>query len=401
MTPATPNIEISTTPAIEVLLKFAAVHSPYYSQFEWAEKLRQGRDISFEELPITTKTTVRANAGSFFCEEIPASEGMVHDLSTSGSTGEPMPIRKTDRHFQMNERENQRLRSGWSLGEFRRVMICTSASSRHPAEMEQKSDKVGRMVWTVRTLNPSRIMEWFERLRPSLLQGFPSTMVTVLENIKDPGNLKMVATTGEIVTDEFHVAMQRLTGCKHHDSYGAKEVGLIASQCLTCSNYHVADRHMIVEILDDEGKPVPRGSMGRVVITPLYNLAMPLIRYEIGDYAMVSGDNACARSSVSLGKIIGRERNLFTLPNGTRITPHFPNSMTRALGLSKVKLVQLNRRDVEIRYIPLSPDTELGVEQAQAVIDIILSPEMRAIPVRVESLPAVASGKYLMHESLI
>jgi phenylacetate-CoA ligase len=399
--PASPNINISATPGLDRLLGFAARNSPYYSQFEWAERLRQGRSISFDDLQVTAKATVKANVESFFCPDIPDSEGKVRDLSTSGSTGEPMAIRKTGSAIDLNAHENNRLRVGWDLERHRLIMHCTPVSSRKSGEMEEELDKFGRTIWTIRTLDPVRIVDWFQRLRPTLLQGFPSTMQTVFESLKDLGNLTLVATVGEVVTDEFRTVMQRWPGCRHYDAYGCKEGGLIAAKCFTCNHYHIADRQMIVEILDDDGNPAPPGSRGRVVITPLFNLAMPLIRYEIGDYAVVSEGNACARSSQSLKTIIGRERNLFTLPNGTRITPHFPNSKTRALGLSKVKLIQLNLHDVEVRYIPVAPEMELSLEQAQNVINVILSPDMRAIPIRVESLPAAPSGKYLMHESLI
>ena len=201
--------------------------------------------------------------------------------------------------------------------------------------------------------------------------------------------------------EDFATVMQRWPGCRHYDAYGCNEGGLIAAKCFICSNYHMADRQTIVEILGDDGNPAPPGSRGRVIITPLFNLAMPLIRYETGDYAVVSDRQSCARSSLSLKSIIGRERNLFTLPNGTRMTPHFPNSKTRALGLRKVKLVQISLHDVEVRYIPVAPETELSVDEVQNIIDKILSPDMRVIPIRVESLPLSPSGKYLMHESLI
>ena len=399
--PQSSDINISAIPGLERLLSFTALNSPHYAQFEWAERLRQGRDISFEDLQVTAKTTVKANIESFFCADVPESEGKIRDLSTSGSTGEPMALRMTGRAFDINIHENNRLRVGWELERHRLIMHCSSSSSRKPDEMEEELDKFGRTIWRVRSLDPVRILDWFHRLRPTMLQGFPSTMLTVLESMKDRGNLSLIATVGEVVPEDFPGVMQRWPSCRHYDAYGCKEGGLIAAKCFTCSNYHVADRQTIVEILGDDGNPAPPGSRGRVVITPLFNLAMPLIRYETGDYAVVAESHSCTRSSLSLKTIIGRERNLFTLPNGTRMTPHFPNSSTRALGLRKVKLIQISLHDVEVRYIPVAPETELSVEDAQKVIDKSLSPDMRAIPIKVESLPLAPSGKYLMHESLI
>ena len=110
--------------------------------------------------------------------------------------------------------------------------------------------------------------------------------VTVLEGLRDLGDLSLVSTVGEVVPEDFPTVMQRWPGCRHYDAYGCNEGGLIAAKCFICSNYHVADRQTIVEILGDDGKPAPPGSRGRVIITPLFNLAMPLIRYRIGDWTL-------------------------------------------------------------------------------------------------------------------
>ena len=96
---------------------------------------------------------------------------------------------------------------------------------------------------------------------------------------------------------------------------------IIATQCATCGTYHPAEGHLILEILDDSDRPVRPGKMGRVVVTPLFNRAMPLVRYETGDYAVVAKDHRCPHSSFSLASIAGREKNLFKLSNGERIVP--------------------------------------------------------------------------------
>jgi phenylacetate-CoA ligase len=55
------------------------------------------------------------------------------------------------------------------------------------------------------------------------------------------------------------------------------------------------------------------------VVTPLHNFAMPLIRYAIGDYAEAGPPCACGRGLPVLARILGRARNLLTLPHGERI----------------------------------------------------------------------------------
>ena len=40
---------------------------------------------------------------------------------------------------------------------------------------------------------------------------------------------------------------------------------------------HVASPQQLVEIVDEAGKPCPPGVVGHVLVTPLSNLAMPLL----------------------------------------------------------------------------------------------------------------------------
>jgi phenylacetate-coenzyme A ligase PaaK-like adenylate-forming protein len=94
------------------------------------------------------------------------------------------------------------------------------------------------------------------------------------------------------------------------DNYGSTE-GFIAWQCPACS-YHINAEHVAVEIVDERGIPVGPGQMGRILITTLENRLMPLVRYEIGDYAIASNDLcSCGRTLPVLGKVIGRGINLF------------------------------------------------------------------------------------------
>jgi len=79
---------------------------------------------------------------------------------------------------------------------------------------------------------------------------------------------------------------------------------LICRTCLPHSHrHHVMAELVLVEIVDDHGRPSPAGTRGRVVVTPFYNHAMPLIRYDIEDLAVPAVEPlrfagaACRRST--------------------------------------------------------------------------------------------------------
>lgn len=60
--------------------------------------------------------------------------------------------------------------------------------------------------------------------------------------------------------------------------YSANEVGYIALQCPRTEVYHVLSEGALVEVLDEHGQACAPGAIGRVVVTPLHNFAMPLFR---------------------------------------------------------------------------------------------------------------------------
>lgn len=71
-----------------------------------------------------------------------------------------------------------------------------------------------------------------------------------------------------------------------------------------------------MEVLNDEGKPVPKGMEGRIVITSLYNKAHPFIRYDIGDTGILS--NKSTLDKPILEKLIGRTNDIAILPSGKK-----------------------------------------------------------------------------------
>jgi phenylacetate-CoA ligase len=128
---------------------------------------------------------------------------------------------------------------------------------------------------------------------------------------------------------------------------------------------------------------------------------MPLLRYELGDYAIPAGSRDCPFARRSLSKIVGRERNLFRLPDGARVVPWLPHGDALALGVRKFKLMQTSLRDVQFLYVPDERDLAVDADVVQRLVDTYVSPRLRVVAVKVESIPAAPNGKYLLHESLV
>jgi phenylacetate-CoA ligase len=393
-----------TGAALVSLLQHASVTSPFYRDCRWAERLRGGKEIVFaEDVAITAKASVREDASRFHAERVPEADGKVIDKFTSGSTGEPIHVRKTARHFRLNERENTRLKEGWGIDRHRAVLAVKSARTDAPFGSVDAHSSGGRTSWTLAGLDSTLALALVREHRITMMHSYPSVAEEVLKLAAERNealSLALVVTVGEILSEEFQDVARR-QNCRIVDTYGTVETGIIAGLCATCGRYHPADRHLVFEVLNEVGSPVGPGGIGRVVVTPLYNSAMPLIRYETGDFVELAEDGDCIRSSIAIRRIVGRERNMFILPDGRKVTPMIPARTAQELGIRQFKLVQTTREDVDIRYVLREGASPPETEPLQGLIDAYLSPGLRAHPRQVAEIPRAPGGKYLMHECLV
>jgi phenylacetate-CoA ligase len=77
----------------------------------------------------------------------------------------------------------------------------------------------------------------------------------------------------------------------------------------------VHSEHCLVEIVGADGRAVAAGETGRLIVTGLSNLAMPLLRYDADDLAVAAdGPCPCGRTLPSFADIVGRFSQFASLP---------------------------------------------------------------------------------------
>lgn len=384
------------------LLMHAARHSPYYRSQQWARHLLSGRKVRLQDIPVTPKSTVRDHTALFYSDEVPSSEGPTVDKWTTGSTGEPILIKKTARQFEINAAENIRLKAGWGFAQQTGYVKRSEPDSEHGEGTVTSLRSLGmRNGWKIYTVDPRRVIDLLVRSKSSQLAVYPSAGISILELRPRLPHLRLISTAGEVVTDELKALIQLYPQCAHFDIYGSTETGVIAAKCSRCGNHHFASLHLLVETLDGDGNAVPEGELGRVVVTPLHNLAMPLLRYELGDCVRVSSAIDCPVSRVGITQIAGREKHLFILPDGTRIVPAVSVEDVTRCQFLKYKLLQVSRSDVRLLYVPRHADVTLSDEAAQDIVNRNVSPLFRATAVRVDEIRPARGGKYFQHECLL
>lgn len=342
------------------LARHSATHSPHF-----AARLRAaGLDASAlaEEgglarlPPLTRQELVRAG-DALFCTFCPPSHGAVKATSTSGSTGEPVTVRRTA-HCGWQWMAYTLREHLWHNRDFAGRLAVVRATITEPIETPDWGTPANLLFRTgpASAMPPTRSVEelcqWLAGFDPDHLLVLPSILAALLAEFAQTGQrlprLKSVRTISETVHPELRETTSRALGLPIHDSYTSQEGGIMATQC-PVGSYHVSET-ILLEVLDDAGQPCGVGEIGRIVMTDLVNYATPLIRYEIGDYAEVGAPCACGRGLPVIRRTLGRERNLVLLPDGTR---HWPmvgfHRWGEAYPVRQFQFVQLDRTTILAR----------------------------------------------------
>jgi hypothetical protein len=163
---------------------------------------------------------------------------------TSGSTGEPLEVRVTKRHSLINRAENNRLGRIWKTSAHERVIHVRDPNPETPpGTIKERSPLRGGNRWTLYTMEAGVVADLLRRTTASFVTGLPSVIHGAVENCSNLGTLQLIATVGEIISEELRTLVARMPNCKLFDCYGCTEAGIIAAQCAICGAYHPADRH--------------------------------------------------------------------------------------------------------------------------------------------------------------
>ncbi len=202
-----------------------------------------------------------------------------------------------------------------------------------------------------------------------------------------------VISHAELLPRSMRAEIERALGAPVYDEYGTSEFNRMAWQCRERSGYHVDADSIVLEILDDDGRPAKPGEVGRAVVTGLVNRMMPLVRYELGDLLVASDRRcACGRTLPMIESVEGRVKDVLVLPDGGTRTPReLLEPYASVDGLEQYALTLEGPRRVTLEYVTsrdaASVEAELARRFARAC------PGMEATFARVPSLPKAPTGK--------
>lgn len=397
---------------IEMLIAHCYQAAPY-----WRDRLRQaglrpGQEINqtvWSRLPILTRAEAQRVGEQLRSDGVPSWHGATYGSATSGSTGIPLQYTKTNLRavywfsFSLRIMLWHRVKLDETMAVIK-LMRSGEAWSDEGVWYQDWGDdyapfKTGRAVHLDIRLPPADQIAWLIRENVGYILTFPTNVAALVrycraENIRLP-NLRGIHIYGESIPDGLRQLCRDIFQIEMVDSYSAEETGLMAMQCPEHAHHHVMSEGMKLEVLDEHDRPCGVGETGRVVVTPLHNLAMPLLRYEVGDFAEVGPACRCGRTLPVLSRILGRSRDRVHMPGGeSRLAFWGSQQLYRLPAIIQHQVAQVALDTMEYRLVarrPLTPDEE-------ALLVTMLRDSL-GYPFRVrfmylDAIPRSASGKY-------
>lgn len=395
------------------LASYAARMVPFYRERLAASGIPLGRRLSPDEwrrIPLLTREDIQRSGEALASVPFPKEHGASSSTSTSGSTGKPVTVVSTTVSNVFWSAITLRDHV-WHRRDVTQKFAAIRKIKGHNSR-ERRALKVanwGSPLCDVFASGPGCLLSintpveqqlaWLREEKPAYLLTYPTNLQALLDLCRKQGTavpgLRQIRTMAEVVAPELRAQCGDVLGIGIADMYSSQECGYFALQAPGHDHYLVQAEVVLLEVLRADGSPCGAGETGRVVVTPLTNYAMPLLRYEIGDFATVGAASPCGRGLPVLERILGRVRNMLVTPDGQRIWPAFgTQTLVKVAPIRQYQFVQLDRTTIEARFVPWRP---IAAEEEQALLAHVRSnmPAGMAVTIRyVGEIARSEGGKY-------
>jgi phenylacetate-CoA ligase len=378
---------------------------PYYSEY-WEKRRRQGDRASWETIenwPVLEKEQLRIAPEAFVAEDCDIRK-MFHE-HTSGTTGKPLDLwwsRDTVRNWYALFEARCRRWYGisrhdrWAI--FGGQVISPITQRRPPFWVWNQA--LNQLYISSYHISPDTIPAYLDalvRYQVRYLLGYTSSIYTLAKEIQLRGllapKMKVVITNAEPIYDHQRTVLEEVFQCPVKETYGMAEIVTAVSEC-EANNLHIWPEVGIIE--DYPEIQLPNEELTKdLICTGLLNADMPLIRYRVGDRAVLSSSKqicSCGRELPMLASIEGRKDDILYTVDGRIVGRLDPVFKTR-LPIHEAQIVQDSLDYVRIRFIPApgySPEAGYSMierlKDRMGEINVTLEP--------VDKIPREPNGKF-------
>ncbi len=394
---------------LRLLLRHAAATSPFHRDRLAAAGLSADTIQSCDDirvLPLLDKDDLNQHMDRILSDAIPREQ--LIQSSTGGSSGVPLTFYR-DREVTAVRRAqdyffNARLeiypgtKRAWVWGSPIDVNQLTSLKARLANYLSERA-----IYFYSFDADQKAIAAFIRRLqsyRPEAIFAYPNMLAVIAEQIRESGvdvaAVRRVITTAEPTYDWQRELFRAIFGCDTYERYGSREIGTVAAEGSEHNGMVIFEPTYYLEVLDEQGRTVAGNSMGELVVTDLYNCAMPLIRYRTGDLVRIEAATpaaeSCWRRITTVG---GRVVDLIVRPDGARIAGEAIIMALRTSGFQqKVQVVQTAPQVFRVRHLSGAVIAADIKDRFQSRLDKLLGAAVTIEYQAVGELKYDKSGKY-------
>mgnify|MGYP006425853941 CR=1 FL=1 len=342
------------------LIAFAKAQVPFYK--ETMERLPAELWLEEEEwlsLPVVGKELLLEREKDLIPRALPKGHRALGYIQSSGTTGRPTKVLHSQRNSLIFSHLKQREYRWYGWNPSSRLAIIRLPSQlpkpkRQPIQIGQTLQgkswpNVGSLFQTgpffgFGVTNPiEEQVKWLEAINPDYLLSYAESLEHLSFAMDAPyggSQLKGLQSISETMTMDMRERVTRNFPVPLNQNYGLNELGLVASRCPEGGRYHVHHEFFHLEIIREDGRLCQPGERGKILVTDLSNLAMPLIRYDTDDLAVATDQECpCGRTLPCFGEVVGRYSRIAHLPPETltrvgllrEALSHCPENLIRPL----------------------------------------------------------------------
>jgi phenylacetate-CoA ligase len=247
-------------------------------------------------------------------------------VRTGGSTGKPLTI------FLTREEDDWRkaiyMRANIMCGQRPRDRWVAITAPHHFGDVTGLQRRFGLFAQTCLSVfdDFNKHIEFIRNFKPDILDGYSGALVLLAREVKKRGlydiRPKVVFGNADLMDNTSRKILEDVFAAPYCDQFGCAEVDRTAWNCLEREKYHMDVDSVLFEFVDEDGEEVAVGESGQILYTSLFNFAMPLIRYSVGDLGKPSNEFCSCGVKLPLMEVIeGRKDSVIVLPDGRFLSP--------------------------------------------------------------------------------
>jgi phenylacetate-CoA ligase len=369
------------------------------------QDIRELEDI--RRFPIISKKDLKEIGDGIVSCRYP--QFLLNTAHTGGTTGLPVPLRR-DLFSIGNEHAFVRRQFDWaSVGRRDSVAYMMGRVVASPSEKLHKpyvyDASMKELTLSAFHLSPDVVPTFVDAMRcygVKVLVAYPSAASVLGRGCLQKGirlPLKCVLTTAETLDDGKRQVISEAFDCPVFDFYGSAERVCYIHTC-EHGRYHILPEYGLTEL---ERADPPNEDCCQIIATGFWNMAMPLIRYKMGDLVLPSDEECpCGRHFPMIARIVGRESDAMVTPSGRRLgataieclLAHVLYGMYEMPVLAG-QVIQESASDVVLEYVPAEGFSEKHAQQLRELLERELPDEFNLSIRPTRQINQTPSGKFL------